>query len=181
MEEQKTKDFSNAVFIDETGINCGMTRLYGRAFKGERVVDYVPDVRFKRTSILSSIRPNGEFVPFVYKGSLNGELYRQYITEMLAPTLKIGDVVYSDNLSVHKIDGVRQAIEAQGATLKFLPPYSPDFNPIEQVWSELKADLRKLKPRTDVDMCDALTYAFSNISTEHIQNYYSNCGYKFSL
>jgi transposase len=179
--EQVENDFTNAIFLDETGINCGITRLYARAPKGERVVDYVPDVRFKRMSILSSIKPNGEFISFVYKGSLNGNLFREYITEKLAPKLKKGDVVYMDNLSVHKVKGIKEAIDSCGATLRFLPKYSPDFNPIEHIWSELKADLRGLKPRTDDEMRSALDYAFANISPEHIQNNYSNCGYKFEL
>jgi hypothetical protein len=122
------------VFLDESSINTGMTRLYGRGPRNERVVDYAPDVRFERTTILSSVRANGELVPCVFDGSLNGDIFKKYIAEFLVPTLKEGDVVVMDNLSSHKVEGVTEPIVAAGAKVLYLPPYSPDLNPIEMMW-----------------------------------------------
>ena len=114
-----------------------MTRLYGRGKKGERIKDYVPDVRFHRQSILSSVRLNGEMVPLVFSGTLNGDIFKKYITHCLVPTLSNGDIVIMDNLSSHKVTGVIEAISAHGASVLYLPPYSPDFNPIELKWAKV--------------------------------------------
>ena len=130
------------VFLDESSINTGMTRLYGRGKNGKRVVDYTPDVRFQRTSILSSVRANGDIVPFIFDGSLNGELFKEYILQFLVPTLQAGDTVIMDNLTSHKVQGVAEAIATAGASVVYLPPYSPDLNPIELMWSKVKAYLR---------------------------------------
>jgi transposase len=154
-----------------------MTRLYARAHGGDRLVDYTPDVRFERTSILSSVRFNGETVPMVYNGALNGELFIKYITDFLIPTLKAGDIVIMDNLSSHKVKGVIEAIESVGATVLYLPPYSPDFNPTEQLWSKIKAFLRKVKARTGELLIDAITDAFQTISLSDIKNWFFHEGY----
>jgi len=114
-----------------------MTRLYGRALKSQRVNDYTPDVRFERTSIISTIRLNGTQSPFMFKGTLNGEVFTIYVKYVLAPTLMAGDIVIMDNLSVHKAKGALEAIYQRGAAVIFLPPYSPDFNPIELGWSKI--------------------------------------------
>ena len=110
------------VFLDESGINLGMTRLYGRSKGKARVNDYVPDVRFERTSIISTIRLNGDCVPMTYRGALNAEVFKAYIERFLAPTLKPGDKVVMDNLSSHKVKGVLKPVFDAGATVLFLPP-----------------------------------------------------------
>ena len=125
-----------------------MTRLYGRAKSNERVNDYVPDIRFKRQSILSSIKLDGKQVPMIFNGTLTGEFFKKYITDFLVPTLEKDDIVVMDNCSSHKVAGIVEAIEKVGAKVLYLPPYSPDLNPIELLWSKVKSYLRKVKNTT---------------------------------
>jgi transposase len=172
-----TLDIERLIFLDESGVNTGMTRLYGRALKGRRLVDYTPDVRFERTSILSSVRLTGATIPMAYSGALDGELFVKYITDFLAPTLKVGDIVIMDNLSSHKVKGVIEPIVIAGATVLYLPPYSPDFNPIEQLWSKIKSFLRKIKARTTELLMDAIAAAFKTISLADIKNWFLHDGY----
>ncbi len=154
-----------------------MTRLYGRARKHERVIEAVPDTRFHRTTVLSSVRLNGTTIPFVFEGALNGDIFRLYIMQLLAPSLKPGDIVVMDNLSSHKVSGVIDAIEAVGASVLFLPPYSPDLNPIELMWSKVKAILRKLKVRTKELLDDAIAYALACLSFSDIAGWFRHDGY----
>jgi transposase len=175
--KQSDMDISRLVFLDESGVNTGMTRLYGRAFEGERVVDYIPDVRFQRTSVLSSVRSDGSCVPIVFSGSLNGELFKQYLKEFLVPTLKEGDIVIMDNLSSHKVAGVSEVIENAGAKIMYLPPYSPDLNPIEQMWSKIKAYLRKIKARSQDSLYSAIKDAFDTITYMDISGWFGCSGY----
>jgi transposase len=135
----KKLDANNLVFIDESSVNCGMTRLYGRSKKVDRVNDYTPDARFERTSVISSIRLDGTQVPFMFKGTLDGELFKAYVKEALSPTLKRGDIVIMDNLPSHKVKGALDPIYEKRAEVVFLPPYSPDLNPIEMSWSKMKS------------------------------------------
>jgi len=125
-----------------------MTRVRGRAPRGERLVDYVPHGHWKTTTFLAALRIDGLTAPLVVDGAINGDIFLAYVRQQLVPTLKKNDIVVMDNLSSHKLEGVREAIEAVGAKLMYLPPYSPDFNPIEQVFSKLKALLRKYGERT---------------------------------
>ena len=154
-----------------------MTKLYGRALKNERVNDYVPDVRFDRTSIISSIRLKGENAPLIFKGTLNGEFFKEYISSCLAPTLNTGDIVILDNSSSHKVEGALDPIYQRGASALFLPPYSPDFNPIELSWSKMKAILKKLKPRTYDKLVAALQIALNSFTESDIANWFSHDGY----
>ena len=170
-------DAANIVFLDETSINIGMTRLYGRALGEGRVIDYVPDVRFDRVSLLSSIRLDGTLVPFAYSGTLDGKLFLAYITQFLAPTLKEGDIVIMDNASPHKVKGVIEAIEDTGAFVIYQPTYSPDFNPTENMWSKIKASLRKAKARTVDALYDALKDALNAVSLSDIRGWFINAGY----
>ena len=165
------------VYVDETSINTGMTRLYGRAPGNERVVDYTPDVRLERTALLSSVRADGTMVPLIFEGTLNGELFVKYITECLAPALKPGDTVIMDNLSSHKVAGVLEPIIAAGANVRYLPPYSPDMNPIESMWAKIKAYLRKVKARTKKALEQALGEALDTISRTDISAWANDCGY----
>lgn len=154
-----------------------MTRLYGRAPKNERVVDSVPDVRFHRTTILSSVRLDGTIVPCVFEDALNGVLFKKYICEFLVPTLHHRDIVVMDNLSSHKVAGVVEAIGAVGASVMFLPPYSPDLNPIELMWSKIKAVLRKLKIRYKELLDDAIASALNAVSPSDIAGWFRHDGY----
>jgi transposase len=175
LEYIKHIDVNRLVYLDEMSVNIGMTRLYGRSPKGVRIYEYIPDIRYKRLSVLSTIRVNGEMNPFVYKGSLNGKLFAQYVWECVVPKLKPYDILIMDRLSSHMMDIISEMVESVGANVVYLPPYSPDFNPIETVWSEVKADLKKLKARDVIAICDALTYAFHNVTPEHARNHFKNC------
>jgi len=170
-------DSTKLIFLDESGVNTGMTRLYGRAFEGERVVDYIPDVRFQRTSILSSVRLDGSYVPMIFSGSLTGELFKEYLKKFLVPTLKPGDIVIMDNLSSHKVAGVNEIIESAKAKIMYLPPYSPDLNPIEQMWSKIKAYLRKIKARTKDTLYAEIKNAFNIVSKVDILGWFGCAGY----
>lgn len=165
------------MFLDESSVNCGMTRLYGRAPYDERVNDYVPDVRFERTSIISTIRLDGTQTPFMFKGTLNGELFAFYIKEILSPTLTDGQIVFMDNLSSHKVKGALDPIYEKGASIIFLPPYSPDLNPIELSWSKMKAYLRKLKANTFDDLVLAMKSALDSFTSSDIANWFKHDGY----
>lgn len=180
-ENQQQLNPESLVFLDESSINCAMTRLYGRALKKDRVNDYVPDVRFERTSIISSIRLSGHTAPLIFKGTLNGEFFSAYIKQCLAPTLKEGDVVIMDNCSSHKVKGVLQPIFDMKASVLFLPPYSPDFNPIEMSWSKMKSILRKLKPRTYDELIQALQIALNSFTSEDIKNWFEHDGYFINI
>jgi transposase len=175
---QESVDPSKLVFLDECGVNTGMTRLYGRGPKEERVVDYVPDVRFHQTTILSSVRLEGTTTPFVFEGALNGELFRAYVEQFLVPTLKPGDIVVMDNLSAHKVSGIVETIETAGVKLMFLPPYSPDFNPIELMWSKIKAILRRLKIRAMELLDQAIVTAFDAVIPSDVSGCFSLDGYQ---
>ena len=174
---QSAMNIDQLVFLDESGVNTGMTRLYGRNSSNERVIDYINDVRFERTSILSSIRANGDMVPLVFEGSLNGELFKAYISQCLAPTLRKGDIVIMDNLTSHKVKGVVDLIIAAGASVIYLPPYSPDFNPIEQMWSKVKAYLRKIKAITSELLEAAIAEALKQVTTSDILAWFVENGY----
>lgn len=154
-----------------------MTPLYGWAEKSERVNDYVPDVRFERTSIISTLCENGFEAPMTFEGTLNKDLFEIYIRDCLVPTLKSGDIVVMDNSSVHKARGVLQPIYDIGATVLFLPAYSPDLNPIEMAWSKMKIMLKKLKARTSKELEHALLIALKYINKNDILNYFSHDGY----
>lgn len=168
---------SKLVFLDETWAKTNMTRSRGRAPRGQRVVAYVPHGHWKTTTFLAALRRSGLTAPLVVDGAINGEIFLAYIRQHLAPTLKRNDIVVMDNLSSHKIDGVREAIEARGAKLLYLPPYSPDFNPIEQVFAKLKALLRKYEERTMDGLWNRLGTVLDHFSKTECANYFRHCGY----
>ena len=170
-------DVNNLVFIDESGSNTGMTRFYGRAAGGKEVVEYVPDVRYERTTILSSVRLDGTMVPLCFDGPLNGKIFLTYVTTRLTPTLKPGDIVFMDQLSSHKVKGVVEAIEAKGAYVFYLPAYSPDFNPIELMWSKIKAYIRKVKARTKEALIIAIGDALNLVSCDDIKGWFKHAGF----
>lgn len=154
-----------------------MTPQYGRAEIGKRVIDYVPHAHWKTTTFLAALCHDGMTATMVIDGAINGELFLAYVKQILLPVLKEGDVVVMDNLSSHKVAGVKEAIESVGATVLYLPPYSPDFNPIEQAFSKLKALVRKLKLRNMEDLWKSLGELCDVFSPEECMSYFKHTGY----
>jgi len=154
-----------------------MARLRGRAPRGERCRAGVPHGHWKTTTFTGALRLTGMTAPFVYDGAMNGAVFLAYVEQLLAPTLTPGDVVIMDNLPAHKAAGVRDAIEQAGATLRFLPPYSPDFNPIENAFAKLKALLRARAERTIAELWDAVGDLLDRFSPTECANYYRAAGY----
>jgi transposase len=160
------------------GSHLAMTRLYGRAAPGERVFDKVPSDHKGNISTIGAIDLTGIRTGLSVPGAIDGETMVFFVEEMLAPTLKRGDVVFLDNCQIHKVEEIEEAIEARGAWAVFLPTYSPDLNPIENCWSKVKGILRSLKPRTLEDLLDALVEAFSSITVQDILGWFRHCGYQ---
>jgi transposase len=154
-----------------------MARRYGRAQRGARVVAAVPHGHWKTTTFLAALRHDGLTAPCVFDGAINGARFLAYVEQALAPTLRAGDIVVLDNLKAHKVKGVREAIEAAGAQLRYLPPYSPDFNPIEQAFAKLKALLRTAARRTVDALWRAIGHALDAFSPAECTNYFANAGY----
>jgi transposase len=168
------------VFIDESGAKTNMTRLYGRAKNGQRAVDSAPGGHWSTTTMISSVRLDGSTVPMVINGATNKEVFKVYVEKFLLPTLNKGDVVILDNLSAHKGKEIRELIESVGAELWYLPPYSPDLNPIEKMWSKVKAVLRKLKARTEEQLIKAIAQALNQVTTTDVKGWFNSCGYMLS-
>ena len=154
-----------------------MTRRYGRAPRGQRLVAAVPHRHWKTSTFVAGLRRTGLTAPLVVDRAINGDIFRAYVEQVLAPALKRGDIVILDNLSSHKVAGVRQAIEATGATLVYLPPYSPDLNPIEHAFAKLKALLRKLAARTVTSLWAALGDLLDRFTPQECANYFASAGY----
>jgi transposase len=165
------------VFIDETWATTNMTRQRGRCPRGKRLVAAVPHGHWKTSTFVAALRTAGLTAPLVLDGAMNGEAFRAYVEQFLAPTLAPGDVVIMDNLSSHKVAGVREAIEACGASLLYLPPYSPDLNPIEQSFSKLKALIRKAAARTREALWDAIGQFLPRFPPQECANYFAEAGY----
>ena len=164
-------------FIDECGMHIAMTRLYGRAPRGQRVVDTVPDCRGENLSVLASIDLLGRTTALAIDGAVDAIAFDLFVCDVLVPTLKPGDIVVWDNLNVHKSEGAREAIEAVGAEVLFLPPYSPDLNPIEKMWSKVKAIVRSASARTREALHEALTQAFAAVTAKDARAWFAHCGY----
>jgi transposase len=158
-----------------------MTRLYGWAAKGQRLVDAVPHGHWKTSTFVGALRCDGLTAPAVLDGAITGDAFLAYVEQILAPTLRQGDVVIMDNLRCHKVAGIRETIEAAGAKVLFLPPYSPDLNPIEKAFAKLKAQLRAKAIRTVGALWDALGDIVQCFSVEECRNYFSSCGYFQSI
>ncbi len=154
-----------------------MARRYGRAPRGERCRAPVPQGHWKTTTFVGALRLEGMTAPMVLDGAMHGAAFLAYVEQVLVPTLTPGDIVIMDNLSVHKSTAVRQAIEAAGAELRFLPPYSPDFNPIEMAFSKLKAFLKKTAARTVDDLWKAIAKGIDTFTLVECQNYFAAAGY----
>jgi len=165
------------VFLDESGINTNLTRRYGRSLSLERVVDHTPLNKSQTTTVLSSLRRNGERAFITYIGGTTGERFITYLKETLIPTLKRGDIVIMDNMRSHHIKAVGELLSKNGMIPLYLPPYSPDLNPIEKMWSKMKAILRKWKIRVLDDLPHAVQRALRLISPSDILHWFSSCGY----
>jgi transposase len=175
--QQAALDVDQLVFVDETWASTTMSRRYGRAPVGERLVGALPHGHWKTTTFVAGLRASGLTAPLVIDGAMNGDLFVAYVEQVLVPTLSPGDVVVMDNLSSHKRARVRQAIAGAGGTLRFLPPYSPDLNPIEQVFAKLKALLRKAQERTVEGLWLFLGRALDLFAPQECLNYIRHGGY----
>ena len=175
--DQATLDPDHLVFIDETGTSTNMARLRGRAPRGERLIGKVPHGHWKTTTFVAALRSSALTAPCVIDGPMNGNAFLAYVEQILAPSLIPGDMVVLDNLSAHKVPGVSEAIEAAGARLLYLPPYSPDFNPIEQPFAKLKALLRKAAERSVEGLWNRIATLLDAFTPEECSNYFRNAGY----
>lgn len=173
-------DPARLIFIDETWVKTNMTRLRGRAAEGERLVCHVPHGHWKTTTFLAALRVSGLTAPLVVDGAINGELFRGWGEQHLVPTLQSGDMVIMDNLNSHKVAGVREAIERVGAEVVYLPPYSPDLNPIETVFSKFKWLVRSKSRRTVEglwQLCGQMSQLFEE---PECRRHFRHCGYRYT-
>ena len=174
---QAKLDPGRLVFIDETWAKTNMTRSHGRCLRGQRLVAKVPHGHWQTMTFLAALRSDRITAPCVLDGPVNGESFKAYVEQLLVPTLKPGDIVVMDNLGSHKSRAVRAAIRAAGAKLFFLPPYSPDLNPIEQVFAKLKTLLRKAAERTVEATWKRIGTLLSHFPADECANYLANSGY----
>lgn len=175
---QEEIDPSRYVFLDETWAKTNMTRRYGRSPVGTRLIEKTPWCRWETTTFLGALRVDGFVAPLTVEGPINGVLFRAWVEQHLAPVLKPGDIVVMDNLSSHKVAGVRKAIEAVGAELRYLPPYSPDLNPIELAFSKFKKLLRDGAERTVDKLWTLCGRLLDQFTEPECRNYFQKCGYR---
>ena len=154
-----------------------MTRWRGRSLGGQRLVAHIPQGHYQTSSLISGVRLSGPRAPWLFEGAMNGEMFLAWVREGLVPTLQKDDRVIMDNLATHKVQGVREAIEAAGARLLYLPPYSPDFNPIENMWSKIKQALRTHAPRSADELLRAAQTAFNSVSIADCQGFFFSAQY----
>jgi len=165
------------IFIDETWTKTNMTRLRGRAPRGQRLVDKTPHGHWKTTTLIAALGITGMRCSTVVDGAVNGDVFEAFVEQVLAPGLRSGDVVIMDNLSSHKRLRVRELIEATGARLVFLPPYSPDLSPIEPIFAKIKQALRSLACRTRDALWNAMQFVLDQVTADDAENCYRHCGY----
>ncbi len=164
-------------FLDEAGSTISMTRLYGRAAPGERIYEGTPQNYGENITMLACLSESGLSAPMTVEGAVDGNVFLAYVKQVLAPTLSAGDVVIMDNLGAHKVKGVAETIEARGARVIYLPPYSPDLNPIEKCWSKIKTYLRAAKARTRGALEEALKQALLLVTEKDARGWFASCGY----
>jgi len=172
-----TLDLRRVKCIDESGLNIAMTRLYGRAPRGERALGSAPQNYGQNVTILGALSCTGLEAVMTIEGATDADVFRAYVREVLCPTLREGDIVIADNLSAHKVAGVQEAIAATGARLLYLPPYSPDLNPIERCWSKIKTFLRAAKARTREALDAAVTRALATVTASDARAWFAHRGY----
>ena len=176
-----TLDARSLVFVDEMGTNTSLSPLYGWAKKGERAYCSVPRNRGKNTTLLSSMSVEGMGPSLAVEGATNREVFETYLERVLAPTLRRGQVVVMDNLTAHKGERIRELIEQRGCELLYLPPYSPDFNPIEEAFAKIKGLLRKAEARSREALLEAMGTAISALGTEDARGFFEHCGYRVAV
>jgi transposase len=176
---QSDFDPSRLVFLDETWVKTNLTRPRGRAPEGERLIDKIPHGHWKTTTFLAALRCTGLTAPLVIDGGINGELFLAYVRQQLVPTLRPGDIVVMDNLSSHKVSGVREAIQGAKSQVLYLPPYSPDLNPIETVFSKFKWMIRSAKARTVEGLWNACGQVSALFSESECRRHFRHCGYRY--
>lgn len=174
---QASWDSAHLVFLDETWTSTCMTPLRGRSTRGERCIASAPHGHWKTTTFIAALRCDELTAPMVIDGAMDGTAFLAYMRVFLCPTLRPGDVVIADNLSSHKVAGIREGIEAVGATIRYLPPYSPDLNPIEKLFSKLKTLLRRAGPRMVDMLWDRIGTLLDTFSAEECRNYFKSSGY----
>lgn len=177
VEERPALDVARLHFIDESGFTTNMVRRCGRSPVGQRLLAKAPHGHWRTTTFLAALRHDGIGAPLTLDGPMDGETFRAWAEQFLAPILKPGDIVIMDNLPAHKVAGIREAIEAQGAHLLYLPPYSPDLNPIEQVFAKFKALLRKAAARTVGKLWNEIANVLRCFSPQECAAYLKHCGY----
>jgi transposase len=165
------------VFVDESGANTQMTRRYGRSPVGQRLVCSVPHGHYQTTTMIAGVRRKGPQAPWLFGGAMDGELFLAWVKQGLVRCLQPDDVVVMDNLATHKVAGVREAIEGAGARLEYLPPYSPDFNPIEPMWSKVKQGIKSREPRNARQLHQAVGTAFAAVTPADCQGFFLHAGY----
>ena len=169
------------MFLDECGVTTDLLRRYGRSPRGTRLHDHTPCSHWQTQTVIAALRPSEITAPAVFDGPIDNASFLAYVEQVLVPTLRPGDVVVLDNLAVHKQADVRTAIERVGAHLRFLPPYSPDFNPIEQVFAKLKAFLRAVRPRNFDQVAEVVAIALTFFTPPECRNYVRHCGYRLAV
>lgn len=169
------------VFLDECGVTTDLLRRYGRSPSGVRLRDHTPCSHWDTYTVVAALRWEGLTAPAVFPGPIDTPSFLAYVEQVLVPTLRPGDVVVLDNLAVHKQPEARAAIEAVGASLRFLPPYSPDFNPIELAFAKLKAFLRALRPRSFDQVCHRMAAALPLFTSDECRNFMRHCGYRVTV
>ena len=169
-------DASKLVFLDETGAKTNMTRLYARSRRGQRCVDHAPYGHWNTTTLVAAISWQGLLAPMVLDGPMNREAFVAYVEQMLAPALEPGMIVVMDNLAAHHAPSITGLLEAVGAQVHYLPPYSPDFNPIEQMWAKVKSGLRSAKARTQEELMQAIAAALASVTLRDVQAFFCHCG-----
>ena len=170
-------DVKHRVFIDETWTSTNLTRRYGRAPRGQRCIASAPYGDWQTTTFIGGLRHNQLIAPMVADGPMDGEMFRAWVRQFLCPTLRPGDIVILDNLSSHKVAGVKEAITAAQATLLYLPPYSPDLNPIEKFFAKLKALLRQAATRTIDTLWEQIGQVLNTLSPTECAHYFASSGY----
>jgi transposase len=168
------------VFLDECGVTTDLLRRYGRSPAGTRLGDHTPCGHWQTYTVIAALRRGGLGAPAVFDGPIDNPTFLAYIEQVLAPSLTAGDVVVLDNLAAHKQPAVRTALEAVGAQLRFLPPYSPDLNPIELAFAKLKAFLRAARPRSFDQVCALIAAALERFTAAECHNFVRHCGYRVS-
>ncbi len=175
---QPLRDVRQYVFLDECGVTTDLLRRYGRSLVGTRLGDHTPCSHWQTHTVVAALRIDGLGAPAVFDGPIDNATFLAYVEQVLAPSLTAGDVVVLDNLAAHKQPAVRRAIEAVGAQLRFLPPYSPDLNPIELAFAKLKAFLRAARPRSFDQVCALIAAALGLFSPAECHNFVRHCGYR---